>query len=118
MKNPLLSKRTAYQHVDGFEWRKPLKRNPDSYETETFRLDKGLYLDGVQQSSLCGEVAYHKALVHPGMFAHPNPCGDHRRRGGRHATQNPKPKVCRISHDGQDQQGAGEYVLRTFAGMV
>ena len=25
------------------------------------------------QSSLYGETAYHEALVHPGMFAHPNP---------------------------------------------
>ena len=75
-KNPLLSERTAFQHVDIFEWHDPSKRDPESYEHHpdtTFKLDKALYLDGVQQSSLYGEAAYHEALVHPGMFAHPNP---------------------------------------------
>jgi hypothetical protein len=68
MKCLLLSEQTAYQHVDVFEWHNPSKCDPDSYKTETFRLAKGLYLDRVQQSSLCGEAAYHEALVHPGMF--------------------------------------------------
>ena len=29
--------------------------------------------DGVLQSSLYGETAYHEALVHPAMISHPNP---------------------------------------------
>jgi spermidine synthase len=84
-KNVLLSGQTSFQHVDVIEWHDPSKRSPDSYERSLsddgheilhpgmFRLDKGLHLDGVQQSSLYGEAAYHEALVHPGMFAHSNP---------------------------------------------
>jgi len=32
-----------------------------------------VFLDGVMQSSRLGKEAYHEALVHPAMFAHPNP---------------------------------------------
>ena len=35
--------------------------------------DKILFLDGVEQSSLHGEAAYHEALVHPAMLTHNNP---------------------------------------------
>ena len=35
--------------------------------------DEVLHLDGVYQSSLYGDAAYHKALVHPEMFAHSDP---------------------------------------------
>jgi S-adenosylmethionine/arginine decarboxylase-like enzyme len=84
-KNVLLSGKTSLQHVDVYEWHDPSKHSPDSYERSMsddghgslhpgmFRLDKGLFLDGVRQSSLYGEAAYHEALVHPAMFAHPNP---------------------------------------------
>ncbi|KAL3817182.1 hypothetical protein ACHAXA_007725 [Cyclostephanos tholiformis] len=75
-KHPLLSKRTALQYVDMFEWHNPSKLNPESYEylpETTSKLDEGIYLDGVQQRSLYGEAAHHEALVHPGMLAHPNP---------------------------------------------
>ena len=84
-KNVLHSGKTSLQHVDVYEWHDPSKRSAHSYSRslhdygrgtlhpEMFRLDKGLYLDGVRQSSLYGEAAYHEALVHPGMFAHPNP---------------------------------------------
>ena len=84
-KNALHSGKTSLQHVDVYEWHDPSKRSADSYarslhdygrgslHPEMLRLDKGLYLDGVLQSSLYGEAAYHEALVHPGMFAHPNP---------------------------------------------
>ena len=30
-------------------------------------------LDGIIQSSLFSEAAYHEALVHPALFAHPEP---------------------------------------------
>ena len=84
-KNALHSGKTSLQHVDVYEWHDPPKRSADSYarslhdddrgslHPEILRLDKSLYLDGVLQSSLYGEAAYHEALVHPGMFAHPNP---------------------------------------------
>jgi len=47
-----------------------------SYEAlhpEYYQLEKELYLDGVQQSTLYGDAAYHEALVHPSMITHPNP---------------------------------------------
>ena len=47
-----------------------------SYEAthpELYRPDRVVFLDGVMQSTLYGDEAYHEALVHPGMFAHPHP---------------------------------------------
>ena len=35
--------------------------------------DRALFIDGVLQSSLYGEAAYHESLVHPAMLVHPNP---------------------------------------------
>ena len=35
--------------------------------------DRALFIDGVLQSSLYGEAAYHESLVHPAMLMHPNP---------------------------------------------
>jgi spermidine synthase len=84
-KNVLFSGQTSFQHVDVYEWHDPSETFSVSYESllsddghgtlhpEMFTLDKGLHLDGVEQSSLRGEAAYHEALVHPAMFAHPNP---------------------------------------------
>jgi spermidine synthase len=40
---------------------------------EFFQPDRSLFLDGVVQSTLCGDAPYHEALVQPSMFAHPNP---------------------------------------------
>jgi len=50
--------------------------NETSYEAqnkELFAPDRLVYLDGFRQSSRLGDEAYHESLVHPGMFAHPNP---------------------------------------------
>ncbi|KAL7533252.1 hypothetical protein ACHAWF_004426 [Thalassiosira exigua] len=35
-------------------------------------LGEVLFLDGVEQSNLYGNVAYHEALIVPAMLAHPN----------------------------------------------
>ncbi|KAL9189904.1 hypothetical protein ACHAXT_009579 [Thalassiosira profunda] len=35
--------------------------------------DRALFIDGVLQSSLYGEAAYHESLVHPAMLSHPHP---------------------------------------------
>jgi spermidine synthase len=35
--------------------------------------DRLLFLDGTLQSVASSEIVYHEAMVHPGMFAHPNP---------------------------------------------
>ena len=47
----------------------PLIHPPDEHD----ELDKVLFLDGVQQSTLRGEAAYHEALVHPALTVHPHP---------------------------------------------
>ena len=86
LKLQLLSDETDFQHVDIYEvinpevssiasYEKSLS-NDESYESlhpELYKPDKVLFLDGVQQSTLYGEAAYHEALVHPSMLAHPNP---------------------------------------------
>jgi len=85
-KDVVVSEETDFQHVDIYEviepqisslasYKKSLS-DTDSYEyqhPEMYRPDKVLFLDGVLQSSLYGEAAYHEALVHPAMLAHPNP---------------------------------------------
>ena len=67
MINPQVSSIASYQ--------KSLS-DDESYESlhpELYKPDKVLFLDGVPQSTLYGEAAYHEALVHPSMLAHPNP---------------------------------------------
>ncbi len=86
MKEVLISEKTKFQRVDIYEVISPrinsLARyerslsGDGSYESlypEICRPDKILFLDGVQQSSLYGEAAYHEALVHPSMVTHPSP---------------------------------------------
>lgn len=50
---------------------------PDgSYESRNpilFKPDRVVMMDGWIQSNRNDEAAYHEALVHPAMFAHPNP---------------------------------------------
>lgn len=50
-------------------------QDPDYIEANPhlFSADRALYLDGIVQSTLHGNAAYHEALVQPSMFAHPNP---------------------------------------------
>jgi spermidine synthase len=89
VKTSLVSEETDFQHVDIYE----IIRSSESFESTTstddhddgssspgqsllpsmYRPDKILFLDGVQQSSYFGDAAYHEALVHPAMIAHPNP---------------------------------------------
>lgn len=48
----------------------------DSYPSihpELFAPDRIVFLDGLLQSRSTGDAAYHEALVHPALFAHPNP---------------------------------------------
>ena len=82
----LVSTKSEYQRIDVYEvirprfndllsYRKSIS-NDGSYESmhpELYRPDRVVFLDGVMQSTLYGDEAYHEALVHPGMFAHPNP---------------------------------------------
>jgi spermidine synthase len=86
MKEVLISEETKFQRVDIYEVINPRTNSLARYERslsgdgsyeslypEICRPDKILFLDGVQQSSLYGEAAYHEALVHPSMITHPNP---------------------------------------------
>ena len=90
LKESLVSVQTDYQHVDIVKLVDPTvpvlawslasyersMSNDGSFESENpqfFSADKELYLDGVLQSSLIGEAAYHEALVHPSMITHPDP---------------------------------------------
>eukprot|EP00591_Stephanopyxis_turris_P010009 CAMPEP_0195509728 /NCGR_PEP_ID=MMETSP0794_2-20130614/2585_1 /TAXON_ID=515487 /ORGANISM="Stephanopyxis turris, Strain CCMP 815" /LENGTH=880 /DNA_ID=CAMNT_0040637019 /DNA_START=160 /DNA_END=2802 /DNA_ORIENTATION=+ len=86
MKKQIASVETEYQKIDIWDvldpkytdlisYRRSLQ-NDDSYEAthpELFLPNRKVHLDGVLQSSRLGNEAYHEALVHPGMFAHPNP---------------------------------------------
>lgn len=40
---------------------------------ELFEPDRMVFLDGMLQSRRVGDASYHEALVHPALFAHPNP---------------------------------------------
>eukprot|EP00986_Skeletonema_menzelii_P005403 scaffold1953_cov146-Skeletonema_menzelii.AAC.7 len=87
MKRPLLSTKTAFQHVDIYEVLDPDQRDLESYHMslsntdgayesmhpELFVPNKILFLDGVQQSTLYGDAPYHESIVHPAMFTHANP---------------------------------------------
>ena len=87
LKRPLLSTKTAFQHVDIYEVLDPNHRDMESYQLsllnsddtyesthpELFVPNKILFLDGVQQSTLYGDAPYHESIVHPAMFTHENP---------------------------------------------
>ena len=82
----MASLQTEFQEVEIFDVIHPRFRtveqykksisNDGSYESqhpELFLPDRIVYLDGVMQSRRYGEAAYHESLVHPAMFANPNP---------------------------------------------
>lgn len=65
--------RPHFQSLDGY--RKSLL-DDGSYQSQNpglFEPDRIVFLDGILQSRRSGDAAYHESLVHPGMFAHPNP---------------------------------------------
>lgn len=81
-----MSQETALQRVDIYDvllspfqsledYERSLS-NDGSYQAthpELFQPDRIVFLDGVMQSRRSGDAAYHEALVHPALFAHPNP---------------------------------------------
>jgi len=94
LKRPLVSTKTKYQHVDIYELLHPkgttyaaagvkssFAQDDDrstligdgSNKHCTIAPDRALFIDGVLQSSLYGEAAYHEALVHPALLSHPDP---------------------------------------------
>lgn len=62
-----------FNSVDDYE--KSLAGDGSYYSNhaDLFSPDRAVFLDGVMQSRSKGERAYHESLVHPAMFAHPNP---------------------------------------------
>lgn len=86
MKTQVASVETEYQHIEIYDVIHPRFNSLEAYERslsndgsyesqhpELFRPDRIVYLDGVMQSRRYGDAGYHEALVHPAMFAHPNP---------------------------------------------
>lgn len=87
VKEQIVSTLTKYQRVDiwdlvGLEetpsYNDALKHDlqpgdPRWMTAELVSPTRHLFLDGVLQSESSSHVEYHEALVHPGMFAHPNP---------------------------------------------
>jgi S-adenosylmethionine decarboxylase proenzyme len=86
MKQQVVSEVTKYQTLEIYDIINPRFRsletyknslaNDNSYEAQMpqlFRPDRVVYLDGIMQSRLYGEAAYHEALVHPAMITHTNP---------------------------------------------
>ncbi len=70
-----------WDHIDAtssnyLSYATSLKKDGKSYESlhpEFFLPEREIYLDGVLQSTRVGNEAYHEALVHPAMMAHPRP---------------------------------------------
>ncbi|MCM8804365.1 MAG: polyamine aminopropyltransferase [Candidatus Omnitrophica bacterium] len=58
IKKKIIEKKTKYQKIE-------------VYETTNF--GKVLFIDGLIQSIEKGEESYHEILVHPALFAHPDP---------------------------------------------
>lgn len=88
LKEKMASTKTDFQHIDiynlvhpNFVSHESYLKSVDNNEVETyysthpelFRPNRIVFLDGVVQSTLYGLEAYHEALVHPAMFAHPYP---------------------------------------------
>jgi Spermine/spermidine synthase domain/S-adenosylmethionine decarboxylase len=86
MKELITSVETEYQAVDIYDTINPRFKSLEQYHAslqsdrsyyslhpELFRPDRVIYLDGIMQSRLYGDAAYHEALVHPALFTHPNP---------------------------------------------
>lgn len=80
------STKTIYQQIDIYDYINPRFNdlrsfeksllNDGSYEAENpelYSMSRIILLDGVLQSTSDGDEAYHESLVHPAMFAHPNP---------------------------------------------
>lgn len=85
-KEEVISAQTAFQRVDIYDVLRPHFQSFEAYEKsrldhasyegqnpEFFEPDRIVFLDGILQSRSSGDAQYHESLVHPGMFAHPNP---------------------------------------------
>eukprot|EP00522_Entomoneis_paludosa_P017200 CAMPEP_0172443210 /NCGR_PEP_ID=MMETSP1065-20121228/3509_1 /TAXON_ID=265537 /ORGANISM="Amphiprora paludosa, Strain CCMP125" /LENGTH=722 /DNA_ID=CAMNT_0013193367 /DNA_START=61 /DNA_END=2229 /DNA_ORIENTATION=+ len=74
-KGIVVNEETKFQEVAVFEMAQskiPLSRVHDD-GVHVLQSNKKLFLDNHAQSSLLGMEAYHEALVHPALLAHPSP---------------------------------------------
>jgi spermidine synthase len=82
----IASVQTDFQTIDIYDVFTPERGTLESYEKslanngsyesthpELFQPDRIIFLGGILQSRRVGDAAYHEALVHPSLFAHPNP---------------------------------------------
>lgn len=80
------SAESIFQRIDIYDMIVPHQLSMDSYRKtlmggdtfeathpEQFQPNRVVFLDGVIQSSYRHDEAYHEALAHPAMFAHPDP---------------------------------------------
>jgi S-adenosylmethionine decarboxylase proenzyme len=85
-KDGVFSSHTGIQKIDIYDSIEPRFRSFENYQRslskdgsyeskhpELFQKDRLFFLDGVLQSRLYGESAYHDALVHPAMITHKEP---------------------------------------------
>jgi spermidine synthase len=61
----IASIQTPFQHISVWD--------AVNFDAHHQPVDRIVFLDGLLQSRKTGDAAYHEALVHPAMFAHPNP---------------------------------------------
>lgn len=86
MKELVTSVETDFQQIEVYDDLNPRFRTLEDYKRsliqdgsyesqhpEHFKPDRVIFLDGIMQSRLHGEAAYHEALVHPAMLTHENP---------------------------------------------
>lgn len=84
---PIATAESIFQQIDIYDVISPKKNSLAQYELsigpdksryeaqhpELFAPQRIVFLDGVTQSTRTGDQGYHEVLVHPAMFAHPNP---------------------------------------------
>jgi predicted membrane-bound spermidine synthase len=54
-------------------WKTEMDGSYESLHPKLFEPDRILFIDGVLESRRSGEASFYEALIHPAMFAHPNP---------------------------------------------
>lgn len=100
VKRKIVEKKTKYQKIEVYE---------------TVNFGKVLFIDGLIQSVEKGEESYHEVLVHPSLFAHPDPQNILIIGGGegatlREALKHPVKKVDMVDIDGDMVEIAKKYL--------
>eukprot|EP00980_Cylindrotheca_fusiformis_P012573 scaffold3084_cov144-Cylindrotheca_fusiformis.AAC.21 len=83
-KKEIVSVNTEHHRVDIYDvlrphfqllssWKTEMDGSYEAQNPELFEPDRILFIDGVLESRRSGEASFYEALIHPPMFAHPNP---------------------------------------------